>query len=83
MFHQISKHFEAFLRNSAAPHFLNLILSVWISDKTHLLVFDILHPVLLPFKYRSLKWDIERKMTNLQGMLRTGRGALEAAYNQF
>ena len=29
-------------KNSAAPRFFNLLLSVWISDETHLLVFDIL-----------------------------------------
>ena len=43
MFHQISKHLEVVYKNSAATRFFNLPLSVWISDETHLLVFDILH----------------------------------------
>ena len=45
MFHQISKHFEVGekkKKNSAAPRFFNPLLIVWISDKTLLLVFDIL-----------------------------------------
>ena len=42
VFHQISKHFEVGLKNSAAPRFFNPLLSVWISDETLFLVFDIL-----------------------------------------
>ena len=42
MFHQISKHLEVIQKISAVPRFFNLLLSVWISDETHLLVFDIL-----------------------------------------
>ena len=42
MFQQIFKHLEVVLKNSAAPRFFNLLLSVWISDKTLFLVFDIL-----------------------------------------
>ena len=42
VFHQISKHFEAGSKNSAAPRFFNPLLSVWISDETLFLVFDIL-----------------------------------------
>ena len=43
VFHQISKHFEVGQKKSAAPRFFNPFLSVWISDKTLFLVFDILH----------------------------------------
>ena len=42
VFHQISKHFEVGSKNSAAPRFFNPLLSVWISDETLFLVFDIL-----------------------------------------
>ena len=42
VFHQISKHFEVGKKNSAAPRFFNPLLSVWISDETLFLVFDIL-----------------------------------------
>ena len=50
MFHQISKH--RLKKNSAAPRFFNLLLSVWISDETHLLVFDTLHSVRI-FRYNE------------------------------
>ena len=43
VFHQISKFFVVGLNNSAAPRFFNSLLSVWISDETLFLVFDILH----------------------------------------
>ena len=43
VFHQISKQLEVVLKNSAAPRFFNLLLSVWISDGTLFAVFDILH----------------------------------------
>ena len=42
--HQIYKHLEVV----DAPRFLNLLLSVWMSDETHLLVFDILPSPPLP-----------------------------------
>ena len=42
VFHQISKHFEVGKKNSGAPRFFNPLLSVWISDETLFLVFDIL-----------------------------------------
>ena len=42
MFHQISKHLEVVSKDSAAPRFFNLRLSVWISGETRFLVFDIL-----------------------------------------
>ena len=38
VFHQISKHCEVVQKISAAPRFFNLLLSVWTSDETHLLV---------------------------------------------
>ena len=43
VFHEIYKHLKVVLKNLAAPRFFNLLLSVWTSDETHLLVFDILH----------------------------------------
>ena len=43
MFHQISKHFEVGLKKSTCASFFNPLLSVWISDETLFLVFDILH----------------------------------------
>ena len=42
VFHQVSKHLEVIKKNSAAPRFFKLLLSVWISDETLFLVFDIL-----------------------------------------
>ena len=33
-------------KKSAVPHFSNLLLSVWKSDKTLFLVFDIIHEIL-------------------------------------
>ena len=33
---------KSFKKNSATPRFFNLALSVWISDETRFLVFDIL-----------------------------------------
>ena len=46
MCQQISKHLEVVLKHSAAPRFFNLLLSVWMSDETHLLVFDIFQQTL-------------------------------------
>ena len=43
MFHQISKHFEVGLKKSTYASFFNPLLSIWISDETLFLVFDILH----------------------------------------
>ena len=40
-------------KNSAAPRFFNLLLSVWISDETRFLVFDILHSALSPVNHDS------------------------------
>ena len=50
VFHQISKHLEVVQKNSTAPRFFNLLLSVWISDDTRFLVFDILHQILTNFR---------------------------------
>ena len=44
VFHQIQLYpntSKSFLKNSAAPRLFKLLLSVWIPDETHLLVFDI------------------------------------------
>ena len=42
-FHQVPKHLEIGLKNSAAPRFFNTLLGVWIyPDETFFLVFDIL-----------------------------------------
>ena len=46
VFHQISKHFEGGYKNSTCTSFLNPLLSVWVSDETVFLVFDILREIL-------------------------------------
>jgi len=43
VFHQISKHFEVGLKKSTCASFFKPPLSLWISDETLFLVFDILH----------------------------------------
>ena len=46
--------FEAGWKNLAVPHFFNPLLSVWISDETLFLVFDILNQTLLGLWSSSL-----------------------------
>ena len=65
VFHQISKHFEVGKKNSAAPRFFNPLLSVWISDETLFLVFDILH--------RKLERPPNNSSFIIHGMIDTSR----------
>ena len=61
---------KSFNKKAASPRFFNLLLSVWISDETHLLVFDILYSV-RTFRYNetlsltvrnSLRFDLLKQL---------------------
>ena len=53
------------LKNLAAPRFFILLLSVWISDETHLMVFDIHQGVFFVVVFEE-KMCQENKMPNLK-----------------
>ena len=40
VFHQISKHCEVRYKNEVQPSFFKRLRGVWISDETHLRIFD-------------------------------------------
>ena len=76
MFHQTYKRLKVVLKNLAAPRFFNLLLSVWTSDETHLLVFDILHQGFFVVVVVAGKHVKKKKMPSLKQRHQGNRHAI-------